>query len=923
MSVSTKSLSLVAILTLTLGGCIFGVDTEKERNLPDVGGGDGFVTATDGGADVDGARVGDGMADTRRQCPPDAGDCFCQYEQTSDGVCSRGIPGADDTCEAPPSYESDETSCDGLDNDCDGVSDEDCKCAYLDRTVGVCKDQMIDKESNKCATPERFEMEETTCDGLDNDCDGVADEGCPCNFNQKSVGVCANGLRNGNGSCQRPQSYQPEESDCDARDNDCDGSVDELCSCNAGEQGDCYTGPVGTEGVGVCEKGTRMCKSDGTWEMGCNNETTPDANESCDSKDNDCDGTTDEGCPCEYDGKSSGVCASGMLDSKGDCQKPNDYSSDESTCDSKDNDCDGTTDEGCDCNYKMTSKGVCANGTVDSNGNCDKPSDWESDESTCDKKDNDCDGTTDEGCRCDYDGKSTGVCKNGTIGGSGNCKAPSSYSSDESGECDAKDNDCDGKVDEGCSCNPGTSESCYTGPQGTEGVGVCSSGSRTCQSDGTWGSCSDTTSSTESCDGKDNDCDGKTDENLDKQCSLQSGVCSGSTKSCTSGSYPSSCDSSNYGSDYEDPETSCDGKDNDCDGKTDENLTKQCSKQDGVCSGSSRSCQSGTYPTCTSSDYGSEYEDPETSCDGKDNDCDGDVDEGCDDDGDGYCDASMNTSGTPSVCPSGGGDCDDGDSNTNPGASERCDDQSDNDCDGDIDCSDSDCGGNRCGSGSGAVCNGGTCTETECADGNDNDLDGSSDCGDSDCNTEECDGTGTQCQSGDTVCHETACADGNDNDGDGNTDCQDSDCPGCPSGTMCTSSGRCAESNCENGNDDDADGNTDCGDTDCHGDQCNGSGTACKGNKTCGERACFDGNDNDGDGNPDCQDGDCQCPRGTTCLKSGRCAEDNCQNNTDDDLDGKIDCQDSDCDNKRCNGSIAGACCSPSSSMCSTAVSCL
>jgi len=36
----------------------------------------------------------------------------------------------------------------------------------------------------------------------------------------------------------------------------------------------------------------------------------------------------------------------------------------------------------------------------------------------------------------------------------------------------------------GGACNPGVSESCYSGPDGTEGVGVCHAGARICLSDG-------------------------------------------------------------------------------------------------------------------------------------------------------------------------------------------------------------------------------------------------------------------------------------------------------------------------------------------------------------------------------------------------------------------------------------------------------
>ena len=64
-------------------------------------------------------------------------------------------------------------------------------------------------------------------------------------------------------------------------------------------------------------------------------------------------------------------------------------------------------------------------------------------------------------------------------------------------------------------------------------------------------------------------------------------------------------------------------------------------------------------------------------CNGVDDDCNGQVDEGWgDNDGDGW-----------SVCV----DCDDDDASISPGATEVCDDQLDNDCDSAADCNDTDC----------------------------------------------------------------------------------------------------------------------------------------------------------------------------------------------------------------------------------------
>ena len=73
----------------------------------------------------------------------------------------------------------------------------------------------------------------------------------------------------------------------------------------------------------------------------------------------------------------------------------------------------------------------------------------------------------------------------------------------------------------------------------------------------------------------------------------------------------------------------CDGKDNDCDGGVDEGLTApDCEKTKGVCAGSKKIC-GGTSEWLPCS-YGSDYQTTETTCDGKDNDCDGETDEGVD-----------------------------------------------------------------------------------------------------------------------------------------------------------------------------------------------------------------------------------------------------------------------------------------------------
>jgi hypothetical protein len=80
------------------------------------------------------------------------------------------------------------------------------------------------------------------------------------------------------------------------------------------------------------------------------------------------------------------------------------------------------------------------------------------------------------------------------------------------------DDDCNGKVDDGCSCTPGDVRRCFVGPPGKRGVGGCTDGTQTCIGSaefGVWDDCIGSIGpNPETCDGLDNDCNGCADDQL-------------------------------------------------------------------------------------------------------------------------------------------------------------------------------------------------------------------------------------------------------------------------------------------------------------------------------------------------------------------------------------------------------------------------
>ncbi len=81
-------------------------------------------------------------------------------------------------------------------------------------------------------------------------------------------------------------------------DDDCDGLLNEEgqdCACQPGAAVDCYSGPAGTAGLGVCIAGQRTCAADGKDYGICSGQVLPQPEACGTPEDDDCDGAADCG----------------------------------------------------------------------------------------------------------------------------------------------------------------------------------------------------------------------------------------------------------------------------------------------------------------------------------------------------------------------------------------------------------------------------------------------------------------------------------------------------------------------------------------------------------------------------------------------------------------------------------------------------
>tara|TARA_B100000609_G_scaffold199612_1_gene204968 strand:+ start:5954 stop:8950 length:2997 start_codon:yes stop_codon:yes gene_type:complete len=533
--------------------------------------------------------------------------------------------------------------CNDQDDDCDGKIDdfqEDCyEGSKETRNVGECKSGTKHCQAGTWSTCEQQVLPKSLddCNGKDDDCDGVIDNikerACYTGpQSTKDVGQCKQGTEKcekgaWTGTCEGQVLPAVQEA-CNNEDDDCNGKIDDL------PPKECYTGPAGTQGKGTCKAGSQTCTK-GKWSA-CTGEIKPvlhnDPNKEtrCDGQDEDCDGKIDEGCICiaketQPCGSDTGTCKKGTqtCDSTGQwgpCMSQVTPTKD--TCNDLDDDCDGKVDEDFGNKGKacVVGTGACEKTgvyvcTANTQGTLCNTNPGQPTKETCNNIDDNCDGKvdndlTDTGKTCTVINKK-GPCATGETRCVNHTLTCVQTIRPQTETCNGKDDNCDGQIDESY---PEEKTSCRV----SGAFGPCIAGQFLCKAGAL--QCEPVVKpKQETCNAVDDDCDGKVDNvscntNLASPCDKGFGYCIGGTLICLPASKSN-------------PEV-CNNRDDDCDGLIDEDFKSKgqsCTSGQGECQSSGQIvCRSGVTFCKTTLKSATSIE----KCDGFDNDCDGQVDNG-------------------------------------------------------------------------------------------------------------------------------------------------------------------------------------------------------------------------------------------------------------------------------------------------------
>ena len=572
--VGRTGLGLALAVTLALGACRQR-STEVEQ-IPVAASGDS------------GARDGISLIPSNRDANRSAEGGLALDAKLDGGLC----PGAN--------LQTDPQNCGGCKNICT-IPHAQAGCVAGLCVVATCGSGYVDldrKPENGCECLQSNGGVEI-CDGVDNNCNGLVDEGFNLQSDAANCGQCGNvcSFAHATGRCQqgqcgftclpgyvdldgRPengceQACTPSNNGieiCDGKDNDCNGLVDDAAT----DVGQACGGNGCQPGVLTCIAGAPVCVGAGQASQ-----------EVCDGRDNDCNGLIDEsdpnlGKPCYPTGAigcslQTGTCTGqcrlgGWVCTAGTLVCAGAVTPQLEVCDGKDNDCDGSVDEDFDLQTDPRHCGSCdhicayTNGIgLCSNGQCQM-----------------------------------GPCQTGWANADGNPNNGCEYACTPDGPevCDGKDNDCNGLVD---GDDPGMIQPTVNFCRQTGECGKGPGGSKYFPGDATFPVCTTPAGASKPswicnypatvqllgpnqlvaqeswCDGLDNDCDGAVDEFastvLGTPCSDNAGlgVCRrvGIIRCQADKTLTPACDLS--GSVAATPtDEICDGLDNDCDGLIDE-----------------------------------------------------------------------------------------------------------------------------------------------------------------------------------------------------------------------------------------------------------------------------------------------------------------------------------------------------------------
>ncbi len=236
----------------------------------------------------------DGSTDEELTRPSTCGIGACA--STGEETCTAGVWG-DDTC-TPGTPAADDATCDGVDDDCDGAADED---YVVDDTCGV-GECLTNNTPSSCVAGVETPCAPGTsvaeiCDGLDNDCDGVVDNGVLTTFYLDSDGDTYGDPTASTEACTVPGGYVADDTDCDDTDASINPGATEVCDtidndCDALTEdgsGESWYGDATSCGVGACAAAGVLTCTAGAQDDTCT-PGTPVAEIPNDGIDQDCDG---------------------------------------------------------------------------------------------------------------------------------------------------------------------------------------------------------------------------------------------------------------------------------------------------------------------------------------------------------------------------------------------------------------------------------------------------------------------------------------------------------------------------------------------------------------------------------------------------------------------------------------------------------